>query len=68
MKISQYNWNWWFVMTCILLCIGLIMSLCSSETPELSDDHIAMVILIISSISLLPCLYIGMKPNENTQE
>jgi hypothetical protein len=67
MKISQYNWNWWFVLTCISICCTIIASLIVSDVPKEQVASLNMFIIIssvIELISLLPCLYIGMKPQE----
>ncbi len=62
MKISQYNWNWWFVLTIIILTIGLMIGMVAKTTNE---KIIADVIMVVGLVSLLPCLYIGCKPIEN---
>lgn len=67
MKISQYNWNWWFVLTCISICCTLIASLIVTDVPKEQVDNLNLFIIIssvIELISLLPCLYIGMKEHD----
>jgi hypothetical protein len=67
MKISQYDWNWWFVLTCISICCTIIASLIVSTAPKEDVANLELFIIIssvIELISLLPCLYIGMKPQE----
>ena len=46
MKISYYNWSWWFILTILTIFIGMF---------------IANIIIVVGLISLIPCLYIGMK-------
>lgn len=58
-KISQYNWSWWFVLTLILMVVGLLVGV---EAETSSQVICADVILGISLVSMLPCLYVGMKP------
>lgn len=57
MKISQYNWNWWFVMNIIGFIAGFMLGVAGKDT-------IANIVMLIMLISFMPCLYIGMKPNE----
>jgi hypothetical protein len=67
MKISQYDWNWWFVLTCISICCTIIASLIVSDVPKEQVASLNMFIIISSVIelmSLLSCLYIGMKSEE----
>lgn len=56
MKISQYNWNWWFVLTMLVISFGIVLCLC--------DDPIGDILSVIGIISLLPCLYIGLKERD----
>lgn len=60
-KISQYNWNWWFVLNLIGIFIGLLMAMVA-KTPD--DLWLANAVLFISILFFIPCLYIGMKPEE----
>jgi uncharacterized membrane protein YhaH (DUF805 family) len=55
MKINDYDWAWWFVLTIIALFIGMLLA-------SVGQYYVANIILVISLVSLLPCLYIGMKP------
>jgi len=61
MKMSQYNWSWWFVLTVITLVVGMLIAMVAKTEFEMILSNI---ILIVSLISFIPCLYIGMKPNE----
>ena len=61
MKMSQYNWSWWFVLTVITLVVGMLIAMVAKTEFEMILSNI---ILIVSLISLIPCFYIGMKPNE----
>ena len=63
MKMSQYNWNWWFVISCIILCSGLFMSFTITSADD-KNSYITLILLLIGSISIIPCLYIGMKPEK----
>ena len=56
MKISQHNWNWWFIITIIML-IGCFQSvMVGYDSPTIT------ALSVISFISLLACLYVGTKP------
>ena len=57
MKISQYNWNWWFVMNIICFITGFMFGVGGY-------DYAANIILIVCLVSFIPCLYIGLKPEE----
>jgi hypothetical protein len=67
MKISQYNWNWWFVLNLLLLMIIICLSFTSPVTQtDINFKNIFIPIgSIVLTISMLPCLYIGCKPIEN---
>ena len=60
-KISQYNWSWWFVLNTIGIVIGMLIAFVAKTTDEM---WLANVILVITSLSFIPCLYIGMKPRD----
>jgi apolipoprotein N-acyltransferase len=62
MKISQYNWGWWFVSTLLVILIGMMIAMVSQKESELMVSNI---ILIVGMISMVPCLYVGCKPTEN---
>ncbi len=62
MKMSQYNWSWWFVLTLILMVVGMLVAM-EAKTNE--ENICANVIMSISLVSMLPCLYVGMKPSKN---
>jgi uncharacterized membrane protein YhaH (DUF805 family) len=61
MKMSDYNWNWWFVLTIIVLFCGLLVAMVGNNQSEI---EVGNNIIIISIISLVPCLYIGCKPEK----
>jgi len=65
MKISQYNWNWWFVITCIVLAMGISIGFCEIDKPNQQVHEFSKWCIIIGTISLLPCLYVGCKPTEH---
>ncbi len=62
MKISQYNWNWWFVLSLLTILIGTMIGMVAKTQK---DEMVSTIILIVGSVSILPCLYIGCKPSEN---
>ena len=62
MKISQYNWSWWFVLSLLTILIGMMIGMVAKAEQE---KLVASVIMIVGSISMLPCLYVGCKPTEN---
>jgi uncharacterized membrane protein HdeD (DUF308 family) len=57
--MTQYNWNWWFVLNLIGIVIGMLIAMVAKTTDEM---WLANVILGITCLSFIPCLYIGMKP------
>ena len=59
MKMSQYNWSWWFVSTLLLMLVGMLVSI---DAKTSSQIICADVIMVIGLVSLFPCLYVGMKP------
>jgi hypothetical protein len=62
MKISQYNWSWWFVLSLLVILIGMMITMVAQKESELA---VASGIMIVGLISMIPCLYIGCKPTEN---
>jgi len=61
-KISQYNWNWWFASSSLVILIGMMIGMVAQKESELA---VASGIMIVGLVSLIPCLYIGCKPSEN---
>lgn len=61
-NISQYNWQVWFISTVLLCIIACILFMTSKQSCDDTQTQIAAVLLIISGISLIPCMYIGCKP------
>jgi hypothetical protein len=59
--MSQYNWSWWFVLNLVGIFIGLFIAMVAKQPNEL---QLAEIILSITSLSFIPCLYIGMKPGK----
>ena len=59
MKMCQYKWNWWFVLSIIVVLIGLMVGMVAKQGNEMI---VADTIIIVGLISLIPCLYIGCKP------
>jgi hypothetical protein len=67
-KISQYNWNWWFILTVLLLLTGMCCAAMYDELPENQKPGVKLymdISAIVGLVSLLPCLYIGLKPTEH---
>jgi ABC-type proline/glycine betaine transport system permease subunit len=62
MKISQYNWNWWFVSTLLVILVGLMIGMVAIKDE---DKNLSTIILIVGMISMIPCLYIGCKPTKD---
>ncbi len=60
-RMSQYNWNWWFIVNLIGIVIGMSIALVAKTIDDL---WLADIILIITAISFISCLYVGMKPEE----
>jgi uncharacterized membrane protein YhaH (DUF805 family) len=62
MKISQYNWSWWFVSTLLVILIGLMIGMVTNNESEML---VANIFMIVGLISFVPCLYIGCKPTKD---
>jgi hypothetical protein len=62
MKMSQYNWNWWFMSTILVMLIGAMINMGAKNQYEVLTSNIVMV---IGLISFIPCLYVGNKPTKN---
>jgi hypothetical protein len=58
-NISEYNWNWWFVLTVLIGSIGVVMQMSPANDTQ---QIIANWMVGISVVSILPCIYVGMKP------
>lgn len=69
MKISQYNWNWWFVINLLLVIAAVIITLTAGDCKTQAETYyaykVAAILWIVTTISMIPCLYIGMKPSED---
>jgi len=60
-NISEYNWNWWFILTLLTGVIGVTLQLAPQNKIQLLISNWMLMMFIIS---ILPCLYIGLKkPN-----
>jgi hypothetical protein len=59
--MSQYNWSWWFVLNIIGIVIGMFIAMVAKQPNEMLWSNI---ILGVTMVSLIPCLYIGMKPSK----
>ena len=67
-KISQYNWNWWFVINSITMCCLLVASLVISDLPleqQKEFMHNITIGMAVLAVSFMPCLYIGLKNSES---
>lgn len=65
MKVNQYNWNWWFVLSTISFIVLVNLSgFLPIQLPE--ENEISLTILwIIWFLQFLVCMYIGMKPSDD---
>jgi hypothetical protein len=59
--MSQYNWSWWFVLNLVGIFIGLFIAMVAKTADQM---WLANVVLSITTLSFIPCLYIGMKPGK----
>ena len=59
MKMSQYNWNWWFVISTIICLMAMLLTMVAESQQQYT---IAAFVWVIAASSMLPCLYVGMKP------
>lgn len=64
MKINQYNWNWWFVLSAISFILLVDFSGFLPVKLTETQDSILTICWIVWTIQFLVCLYIGMKPQE----
>ena len=62
MKNSQYNWNWWFVLSILFLLISMVFS------AALHGGSFTNITLIVAAVNLIICLYVGLKPEEHDEE
>lgn len=61
MKISQYNWGWWFVINALILVTLCDVSMINMKfTP--TQETIYNVSWFMWLVSMIICLYIGCKP------
>jgi len=68
MRVSQYNWNWWFVLSTISFILLVELSGFLPVKLTKTQDSILTICWIVWGLQFLPCLYIGMKPEENNQK
>jgi len=68
MRVSQYNWNWWFVLSTISFILLVELSGFLPVKLTKTQDSILTICWIVWVLQFLPCLYIGMKPEENNQK
>lgn len=65
MKVNQYNWNWWFVLS----TIGFIVLVdLSGFLPIQLPKNVEMYITIswfLWIIQFLVCMYKGLKPSDD---
>ena len=65
MKMTQYNWNWWFVLS----TIGFIVLVdLSGFLPIQLPKNVEMYITIswfLWIIQFLVCMYKGLKPSDD---
>ena len=59
MKNSQYNWNWWFVLSILFLIISMVFS------TALHGGSFTNITLIVAAVNLLICLYVGLRPEQH---
>jgi len=57
--MSQYNWNWWFVSSIILMGCSCVVGM-TEVYPKTAN-----IMIIISVINLIPCMYVGCKPKND---
>jgi len=58
-NISQYNWNWWFMISIFLLFSTLFTA------TVINGNGWATAAIIVTLINMLYCLYIGGKTEED---
>lgn len=67
MKISMYNWSWWFVMNIIILIVLSDFAMFDVKfTP--TQETIYNVSWFMWLVSTIICLYIGCKPEVHEEK
>ena len=61
-KITQFNWEVWFLSTVVIAIASCILFMCSNQSFNDPVTQVAVGLLLISGISIIPCMYIGCKP------
>lgn len=57
--MTQYNWNWWFILSIIWLISLLLVAMIGHPIVGTTFFGFAMA---VCCINVLGCLYIGCKP------
>lgn len=60
-ELKEYNWGWWFVLSCIWLGCVMVIGLENKEHHIMSEGFFYLT-LTTAVINLLGCIYIGGLP------
>jgi hypothetical protein len=71
MKLSQRSWNWWFVLSILLLFAYLLLAMVATESPEaykLLNSKGMNFALSVWMVQFVLCIYIGLLPVEQQND
>ena len=60
--MKEYNWGWWFVLSCIWLGCVMVIGLEKSSREQIMSEGFFYFTLTTAVINLLGCIYIGGLP------
>jgi len=60
--MSQYNWNWWFVLSVFWVLIHLMLAM-MDESKQIVTHWFFVFGMVLSMLNLLFCVYIGNHPD-----
>jgi hypothetical protein len=66
MKITQYNWNWWFVLSALAFVTLIFVTGMLDEATYNAHTGIITTLWILCVINMIPCLYIGLKEESHS--
>lgn len=61
-EMKEYNWGWWFVLSCIWLACVMVIGLENKERQIMSEGFFYFT-FATALINLLGCIYIGGLPS-----
>ncbi len=62
-EMKEYNWGWWFVLSCIWLACVIVLEMNGTESRrQIMSDGFFYFTFATALINLLGCAYIGGMP------